>query len=148
MMEKKRKLLADQKRELDAQAALDLSEKKRKVMGHVVAPSDSEVDLGVFSKKSGNLLEEIYEASSQKKASSKSTRSASRGVKIVAPDISAIPPLTSPPRVVFGDSQILTSPPHPDHKGKGSEEVPKRGLLRRCHRQSFLGWLFKRELRV
>ncbi|MFS7937868.1 hypothetical protein Hanom_Chr05g00432821 [Helianthus anomalus] len=53
--------------QLDEQAALELSEKKRKVMGHIVAPFDSDVDLGVFTKKSGNLLEQIYEASSQKK---------------------------------------------------------------------------------
>ncbi|MFS7937896.1 hypothetical protein Hanom_Chr05g00433131 [Helianthus anomalus] len=67
MMEKKRKILADKKRELDEQATLELFENKRKVMGHVAASFDSDVDLGVFTKKSGNLLEQIYEASSQKK---------------------------------------------------------------------------------
>ncbi|KAF5773757.1 hypothetical protein HanRHA438_Chr13g0602941 [Helianthus annuus] len=65
MMAKKQKILADKKRELDEQAALALSEKKLKLMGETVAPSDSEVDLGVFAKKLGNLLEKIFEASSQ-----------------------------------------------------------------------------------
>ncbi|MFS8035012.1 hypothetical protein Hanom_Chr17g01587981 [Helianthus anomalus] len=103
-------------------------------MGQVAAPSESEVDLGVFAKKHGNILEELYEASSQKKrynfltsnfrlSSSKSIRSTAHGVRIVTPDISAIPPPTSPPTVVFGDLPILDSPPHPDHKGKGLEEA-------------------------
>ncbi|KAF5789817.1 hypothetical protein HanXRQr2_Chr09g0375681 [Helianthus annuus] len=64
MMVKKQKLLADKKRELDEQAAAALFEKKLKFMGKTVAPSESEVDLGVFSKKSGNLLEKIFKASS------------------------------------------------------------------------------------
>ncbi|KAJ0431281.1 hypothetical protein HanIR_Chr17g0846701 [Helianthus annuus] len=67
MTEKKWKLLASEKRELDAQVALDLTERKIKVMGQVAAPSESEVDLGVFAKKSGNILEELYEESSKKK---------------------------------------------------------------------------------
>ncbi|MFS7928475.1 hypothetical protein Hanom_Chr04g00321181 [Helianthus anomalus] len=70
MTEKKRKILADRKQELDEQAALALSEKKLKVMGHATAPSDSEVDLRVFAKKSGILIEQIYEASSQPKGTS------------------------------------------------------------------------------
>ncbi|MFS7954545.1 hypothetical protein Hanom_Chr07g00631761 [Helianthus anomalus] len=67
LMEKKRKILKDKKQELDEQAALALSEKKLKVMGHTVAPSASEVDLGVFVENLGNLLEQIYDASSLKK---------------------------------------------------------------------------------
>ncbi|KAF5759627.1 hypothetical protein HanRHA438_Chr16g0755511 [Helianthus annuus] len=81
MMEKKRKLLFDEKRELDVQAALDLSERKRKMMGQVATPSESEVDLEVFAKKSGNILEELYEEPSKRKAFSKSKRSTSRGSK-------------------------------------------------------------------
>ncbi|MFS7922017.1 hypothetical protein Hanom_Chr03g00243681 [Helianthus anomalus] len=64
MVAKKQKILADKKRELDEQAPLAFSEKKMKVMGETVAPSESEVDLGVFSKKFGNLLKKIYEVSS------------------------------------------------------------------------------------
>ncbi|KAJ0786057.1 hypothetical protein HanOQP8_Chr02g0050641 [Helianthus annuus] len=67
IMEKKRKLLADEKRELDAYAALKLSGRKRKMMGQVVAPSESEVDLGVFAKKPGNILGGLYEESSKRK---------------------------------------------------------------------------------
>ncbi|MFS7963131.1 hypothetical protein Hanom_Chr08g00734541 [Helianthus anomalus] len=104
LMAKKQKILSDKKRELDEQAALALSKKKLKVMGQTVAPSDNEVDLGVFAKKSGNLLERIYEASAQPKASSKSTRPASKGIKIVPPNIFAITLPTSPPPIPFGDS--------------------------------------------
>ncbi|KAF5789943.1 hypothetical protein HanRHA438_Chr09g0388841 [Helianthus annuus] len=56
IMEKKRKLLPDSKQKLGTEAALDVSERKRKVMGQVAAPSESEVDLGVFAKKPGNTL--------------------------------------------------------------------------------------------
>ncbi|MFS7946115.1 hypothetical protein Hanom_Chr06g00532251 [Helianthus anomalus] len=41
-----------------------LSEKKSKFMGQAAAPFESEIDLGVFSKKSGNRLEKIFKASS------------------------------------------------------------------------------------
>ncbi|KAJ0681330.1 hypothetical protein HanPI659440_Chr16g0634581 [Helianthus annuus] len=126
MMEKKRKLLFDEKRELDVQAALDLSERKRKMMGQVAAPSESEVDLEVFAKKSGNILEELYEEPSKRKAFSKSKRSTSRGSKVVTPNISTIPPSTSPPTVLYGDSPIHDSPPHQDLKGKGPKEVPEK----------------------
>ncbi|MFS7921315.1 hypothetical protein Hanom_Chr03g00235361 [Helianthus anomalus] len=44
------------------------SEKQLKVTGQTAAPSNSEVDLGVFAKKPGNLLKRIYEASSQPKS--------------------------------------------------------------------------------
>ncbi|KAJ0699624.1 hypothetical protein HanOQP8_Chr10g0358001 [Helianthus annuus] len=65
MMAKKQKIVSDKKQELDDQAALALSEKKLKVMGHTSTLSDSEVDLRVSAKKPANLLEWIYEASSQ-----------------------------------------------------------------------------------
>ncbi|MFS7921329.1 hypothetical protein Hanom_Chr03g00235521 [Helianthus anomalus] len=98
------------------QATLALSEKKLKVTGQTPAPSDNEVDLGVFAKKPSNLLKRIYEASSQPKASSKSTRPASKGIKIVPPTISTITPPTSPPPIPFGDS-----PPRLDCKREGLE---------------------------
>ncbi|MFS7911587.1 hypothetical protein Hanom_Chr02g00119911 [Helianthus anomalus] len=37
------------------------------MMGQVAAPSESEVDLGVFAKKPGNILEKLYEESSKRK---------------------------------------------------------------------------------
>ncbi|KAL9991767.1 hypothetical protein Hdeb2414_s1257g00999881 [Helianthus debilis subsp. tardiflorus] len=62
-MMKKRKILEDKKRELDAQAAVVLlSEKKSKFIGTTVAPSKSEIDLGVFRNKSSNRLEKIFKA--------------------------------------------------------------------------------------
>ncbi|KAJ0786073.1 hypothetical protein HanOQP8_Chr02g0050921 [Helianthus annuus] len=64
-MMKKRKMLEDKKRELDAQAAAALSEKKSKFLKEsTTAPSESEIDLGVFSKKTGNHLEKIFKSSS------------------------------------------------------------------------------------
>ncbi|KAF5773841.1 hypothetical protein HanRHA438_Chr13g0603861 [Helianthus annuus] len=107
----------------DVDAALGLSEKKLKVMGHIATPSDSDVDLGLFAQKPGNLREQIYEASSLKKPPPKPTRPVSRGVKITLPDISSIPPPTSPPPVTYGDSPIHTSLSHLDPKGKGPEEA-------------------------
>ncbi|MFS8004367.1 hypothetical protein Hanom_Chr13g01224921 [Helianthus anomalus] len=62
-------------------------------------PSESEVDLGVFSAKRGNLLEKISAASS-----SKGVKSGKAPRKV---DISKITPPTSPPSRTFG-----LSPPH------------------------------------
>ncbi|MFS7904091.1 hypothetical protein Hanom_Chr01g00031861 [Helianthus anomalus] len=72
------------------------------------APSESEIDLGVFSVKHGNLLEKLYAASgSQGMKSGKGTRKV---------DISKITPPTSPPSRIFG-----LSPPHTD-LGKRKED--------------------------
>ncbi|KAJ0800583.1 hypothetical protein HanPI659440_Chr03g0104761 [Helianthus annuus] len=61
---KKKKVLEDKKKELDEQAATALSAKKTKLQKETPhAPSESEIDLGVFSAKHGNLLEKIYAAS-------------------------------------------------------------------------------------
>ncbi|MFS7947847.1 hypothetical protein Hanom_Chr06g00552991 [Helianthus anomalus] len=118
MLAKKQKLLEDKKRELDAHGAAVLSEKKLKFMGETLAPSESEVDLGVFSKKSGNLPEKIFKSSSTPRYNclpftATSDKSMHFGSKI---DISKITPPTSPPPVPFD-----VSPPHPDPKGKGKE---------------------------
>ncbi|KAF5796642.1 hypothetical protein HanXRQr2_Chr08g0354101 [Helianthus annuus] len=111
-MMKKRKVLEDKKRELDAQAAAALAEKKSKFQKEsVIAPSESEIDLGVFSKKTGNRLEKIFRSSSAPRASSKSARF---GSEI---DISKITPPTSPP-----SKPLDLSPPHADPKGKGKED--------------------------
>ncbi|KAM0046225.1 hypothetical protein Hdeb2414_s0009g00313611 [Helianthus debilis subsp. tardiflorus] len=60
----KEKALADHKRRLDEQAAALLAAKRAKLQKDVpLAPSESEVDFGVFSGGRGNLLEEIYAAS-------------------------------------------------------------------------------------
>ncbi|KAJ0457736.1 hypothetical protein HanIR_Chr15g0777111 [Helianthus annuus] len=60
---KKRKTLEDKKRELDEQAAAALAAKKAKLQKETPpAPSESEIDMGVFSAKRGNLLEKIYVA--------------------------------------------------------------------------------------
>ncbi|KAM0052591.1 hypothetical protein Hdeb2414_s0007g00249971 [Helianthus debilis subsp. tardiflorus] len=74
------------------------------------APSESEIDLGVFSEKTSNHLEKniqvFFYAPSSKYALS--------GPKI---DISKITPPTSPPSKPLG-----LSPPHTDPKGKGKED--------------------------
>ncbi|KAJ0789429.1 hypothetical protein HanPI659440_Chr05g0203461 [Helianthus annuus] len=62
---KKKKALEDKKKELDEQAAAALAEKKsRSQKETTAAPSESEVDLGVFSAKPRNLLEKIYKSAS------------------------------------------------------------------------------------
>ncbi|KAJ0442802.1 hypothetical protein HanRHA438_Chr16g0760311 [Helianthus annuus] len=64
-MMKKRKLLEDKKKELDVQAATALAEKKSKLQKETTAaPSESEIDLGVSSKKTGNRLEKIFKSAS------------------------------------------------------------------------------------
>ncbi|KAF5773632.1 hypothetical protein HanXRQr2_Chr13g0590731 [Helianthus annuus] len=61
---KKRKTLEVKKRELDEQAAAALAAKKSNLQKETPpAPSESEIDMGVFSTKRGNLLEKIYVAS-------------------------------------------------------------------------------------
>ncbi|KAM0025847.1 hypothetical protein Hdeb2414_s0021g00579421 [Helianthus debilis subsp. tardiflorus] len=61
---KKRKVLDDKKKELDDQAAAALAAKRAKLQKeNPPAPSESEIDMGVFSAKPGNLLEEIYVSS-------------------------------------------------------------------------------------
>ncbi|KAJ0463404.1 hypothetical protein HanHA300_Chr14g0515301 [Helianthus annuus] len=69
---------------------------------------ESEIDLGVFSKKTGNHLEKIFKSSFAPRASSKFARSRP---KI---DISKITPPASLP-----SKPLDLSPPHPDPKGKG-----------------------------
>ncbi|KAM0046673.1 hypothetical protein Hdeb2414_s0009g00319261 [Helianthus debilis subsp. tardiflorus] len=60
----KKKALDDHKRRLDEQAAALLAAKRAKLQKDAPpAPSESEVDFGVFSGGRGNLLEEIYAAS-------------------------------------------------------------------------------------
>ncbi|KAJ0537521.1 hypothetical protein HanHA300_Chr08g0264351 [Helianthus annuus] len=60
----KKKSLDDHKRHLDEQAVALLAAKRAKLQKEAPpAPSESEVDLGVFSGGRGNLLEEIYAAS-------------------------------------------------------------------------------------
>ncbi|MFS7928951.1 hypothetical protein Hanom_Chr04g00326811 [Helianthus anomalus] len=108
---KKKKLLEDKKKDLDAQAAAALAEKKSKLQKETTtAPSESEIDLGVFSAKAGNLLEKMYKSVSGSRVpkSDKGTR----GV-----DISQITPPESPPSRTFD-----LSPPLPDPKGKGKKD--------------------------
>ncbi|MFS7996428.1 hypothetical protein Hanom_Chr12g01129871 [Helianthus anomalus] len=95
-MTKKRNLLEDKKKELHAQKET------------TAAPSEPEIDLGVFSKKTGNRLEKIFKSASSSCAASKHGHSRSNF------DISKIPPPASPP-----SKPLDLSPPHPDSKGKG-----------------------------
>ncbi|KAJ0939451.1 hypothetical protein HanRHA438_Chr02g0061281 [Helianthus annuus] len=134
-MEKKRSILADTKRKLDTEAALNVSEKKRKLMGQPVGPApwESDVDLSVFRKKSVNILDDLYEESARRKGSAKATglrswRSTSRGSKPSALDISSIPSAESPPAAVFGDSPARDLFHPEDVKGKCPKEVVRSGV--------------------
>ncbi|MFS7918654.1 hypothetical protein Hanom_Chr03g00203661 [Helianthus anomalus] len=150
--DKKQKKIADKKCELDQQAAAALSEKKLKVMGETVAPSKSEVDLGVFNKKSGNLLEKIYKASSTPRGMipyylwlifvyvfflfkdnslSLTAASARSGSKVA---ISTITPHTSPPSLPFG-----VSPPCPSPKGKGKDGTTEGDAMKKATPDVALG---------
>ncbi|MFS7998978.1 hypothetical protein Hanom_Chr12g01160471 [Helianthus anomalus] len=89
----KKKALDDKKRKLDEQAAALLASKKAKLHKEdPLAPSESDIDMGIFSGDHGNrgsLLEEIYAASAPKGVKS------SKGPRKF--DISQITPPASPP---------------------------------------------------
>ncbi|KAJ0591910.1 hypothetical protein HanHA300_Chr03g0078771 [Helianthus annuus] len=107
---KRKKGLEDKKRELDEQATAALAEKKsRSQKETTAAPSESEVDLGVFSAKSRNLLEKIYKSAS----GSRGVKSGNSAPNVV---ISKITLPTSPPSRIFD-----LSPPHAD-LGKRKED--------------------------
>ncbi|KAJ0611213.1 hypothetical protein HanHA300_Chr01g0012651 [Helianthus annuus] len=132
---KKKKVLEDKKKELDEQAVAALVAKKSKLQKETPpAPSESEIDLGVFSAKCGNLLEKIYAVSG-----SQGTRfffcstcsspfflafdyhaclvaGVKSGKGACKVDISKNTPPTSPPSRTFG-----LSPPHAD-PGKRKED--------------------------
>ncbi|KAM0044151.1 hypothetical protein Hdeb2414_s0010g00349811 [Helianthus debilis subsp. tardiflorus] len=93
---KKKKVLEDKKKNLDEQAATALAAKNSKLQKETPpVPSESEIDLGVFSAKRG----------------AKSGKSARKF------DISKITPPTSPPSRTFG-----LSPPHSDSRGKEKKD--------------------------
>uniref|UniRef100_A0A251VG72 Transposase (putative) gypsy type domain-containing protein n=1 Tax=Helianthus annuus TaxID=4232 RepID=A0A251VG72_HELAN len=57
----RKKALEDKKLKLDEQAAALLASKKAKLRKEVpLAPSESDIDMGIFSGDRGNLLEEIF----------------------------------------------------------------------------------------
>ncbi|MFS7946821.1 hypothetical protein Hanom_Chr06g00540831 [Helianthus anomalus] len=60
---KKRKTFEDKKRELDEQVVAIAAKKSKLQKETPPAPSESEIDMGVFSAKRGNVLEKIYFAS-------------------------------------------------------------------------------------
>ncbi|XP_035841715.1 uncharacterized protein LOC110918485 isoform X2 [Helianthus annuus] len=88
----RKKALEDHKRRLDEQSAAHFAAKKAKLHKEAPpAPSESEIDLGVFSGGHGNLLEELYAASAPPTA-------AKFGKKPRMVDISQITPPASPHR--------------------------------------------------
>ncbi|KAJ0747589.1 hypothetical protein HanOQP8_Chr05g0191281 [Helianthus annuus] len=101
----KKKALDDHKRHLDEQAAALLAAKRAKLQKDALpAPSESEVDLGVFSGGRGNLLEEIFAASAPRPGNLVSVfMAATKTSKKPRPvDISQITPPTSPPSRTVG----------------------------------------------
>ncbi|KAJ0879816.1 hypothetical protein HanRHA438_Chr10g0455891 [Helianthus annuus] len=106
----RKKSIEDKKHKFDEQAAALLASKKAKLHKEaLVAPSESEIDMGIFSGGRGNLLEEIYVAS------------APTGVKPgKGPrrfDISDITPPQSPPSRTVG-----LTPPRDDNGKKKKED--------------------------
>ncbi|KAJ0515371.1 hypothetical protein HanHA300_Chr10g0379851 [Helianthus annuus] len=115
----KKKALDDHKRHLDEQAAALLAAKRAKLQKDAPpAPSESEVDLGVFSGGRGNLLEEIFAASALRPGNLVSVFMAATktGKKPRPVDISQITPPTSPPSRTVG----LTPP-------RDGADAPVRG---------------------
>ncbi|MFS7951828.1 hypothetical protein Hanom_Chr07g00599821 [Helianthus anomalus] len=104
----KRKALEEKKRKLDEQAAAMLASKKARLKKEAPpAPSESEIDLGVFTATHGNLLEKKFEASGS---------GGVKPMKIVRRfDISKITPPSSPPSRTFG---LSTPPEVPAEKEK------------------------------
>ncbi|KAJ0643034.1 hypothetical protein HanRHA438_Chr16g0788581 [Helianthus annuus] len=167
MMAKKQKILAEKKRELDEEVAPTLSEKKLKMMGETVAPSESEVDLGVFTRKLCNLLEKIFEASSLPRGmilgclwlsfwyppSSFTDNSLflllhltslpALFLRVLRDQHSAITPPTYPPPVSFD-----ASPPHPDPKGKGKEGTVEGDALKKATTPVALGVVIQEGVHV
>ncbi|KAJ0928682.1 hypothetical protein HanRHA438_Chr04g0196761 [Helianthus annuus] len=110
----RKKALEDHKRKLDEQSAALLASKKAKLHKEAPpAPSESEIDLGVFSGGRGNLLEEIFAASAPPAV-------VKIGKKPRVVDISQITPPASPPSMTVG-----LTPPRDDleAKKKGGEGV-------------------------
>uniref|UniRef100_A0A251U0U4 Uncharacterized protein n=1 Tax=Helianthus annuus TaxID=4232 RepID=A0A251U0U4_HELAN len=108
----RKKALEDHKRKLDEQSAALLASKKAKLRKEAPpAPSESEIDLGVFSGGHGNLLEEIYAAFAPPAV-------VKTGKKPRMVDISQITPPASPPSMTVG-----LTPPRDDLevKKKGGE---------------------------
>ncbi|MFS7913062.1 hypothetical protein Hanom_Chr02g00137281 [Helianthus anomalus] len=100
----KKKTLEDKKRKIDEQAVAMLASKRAKLQKEAPpAPSESEIDLEVFTAKHGNLLEKIFVASG--------SRGAKPGKTSHKIDISKITPPTSPPSRTFNLS------PSPDDLG-------------------------------
>ncbi|KAJ0641010.1 hypothetical protein HanLR1_Chr16g0622261 [Helianthus annuus] len=105
----RKKALEDYKRKLDEQSAALLAAKKAKLHKEAPpAPSESKIDMGVFSGGRGNLLEEIYVASAPPEAKS--------GKKPRKVDISQITPPASPP------SRTISLTPSRDGSEKEKKE--------------------------
>ncbi|KAM0032429.1 hypothetical protein Hdeb2414_s0016g00474911 [Helianthus debilis subsp. tardiflorus] len=90
----KKKALEDKNKKLDEQVAAALAAKKAKLQKEAPpAPSESKIDLGVFTAKHGNLLEKVFVASRSHGVKS------SKGVLKV--DVSKItPPLPRHPELL------------------------------------------------
>ncbi|KAF5813505.1 hypothetical protein HanRHA438_Chr03g0110311 [Helianthus annuus] len=142
-MEKKRSIMADAKHKLDTKATLNVSEKKRKLMGQPMgpAPSKSAIDLSVFRKESFNILDDLFEESAGRKSSAKATgswsrRSTIRSSKPTAPDISSILNPKSPPTLFLVNHLLGTQ--SEELKGKGPEGVAKSGIVEKVQPSTLL----------
>ncbi|KAJ0814597.1 hypothetical protein HanPSC8_Chr17g0787561 [Helianthus annuus] len=110
----RRKALEDKKRKLDEQAAALLASKKAKLQKEAPpAPSESDIDMGIFSGDRGNLLEKVFAASAPTGKAFECYGCFLEGVKSGKGsrriDISQITPPASPP-----SRTIDLSPPRDD----------------------------------
>ncbi|MFS7954222.1 hypothetical protein Hanom_Chr07g00627761 [Helianthus anomalus] len=106
----RKKALEEKKRKPYEQAAAQLASKKARLQKEALpAPSESEIDMVIFSEERGNLLEEIFDASAPTGVKS------SKGPRRV--DISKITPPTSHP-----SRTIDLSPPRDDSSKKKKED--------------------------
>ncbi|KAM0016869.1 hypothetical protein Hdeb2414_s0028g00701551 [Helianthus debilis subsp. tardiflorus] len=119
----RKKALEDKKRKLDEQTAALLAAKKAKLQKDAPpAPSESEIDMGVFSGGRGNPLEEIFAASAPPVTFNYCgcfMTNVKTGKKPRKVDISQITPHASPPSRTIG----LTPPRHDPEKKREKEEV-------------------------
>ncbi|MFS7888960.1 hypothetical protein Hanom_Chr00s000002g01601161 [Helianthus anomalus] len=124
IMEKKRDLLADAMRKLDIEATLNVSEKKRKLMGQPVGPtlSESDVDLSVASLRSRRLT--------------------TRSSKPTTPDISSIPGPESPHAAICDELPVRDLVCPEDVKGKGLKGIVKSRVAEKVETSTLPGVVF------
>ncbi|MFS7888936.1 hypothetical protein Hanom_Chr00s000002g01600841 [Helianthus anomalus] len=136
IMEKKRDLLADAMRKLDIEATLNVSEKKRKLMGQPVGPtlSESDVDLSVTF------------VGSAKVTSLRSRHLTTRSSNPTTPDISSIPGPESPHAAICDELPVRDLVRPEDVKGKGLKGIVKSRVVEKVETSTLPGVVFRQRV--